>query len=820
MHKNWQQFGNGTQFSRCVSLVSFGFSLIFCANVALAAKPAKSTKPAKPAQDASTTAPTAKPRPEKEVDYEALGLKITKINVSGFKRIEEDAIREKLSSKVGDEFSRTNVRQDIEQLSKTGYFYDVEVDGNREGNGLVLTYKVTEKPAVAEIVYRGNSEVEDDDFKDAVGIKAYEILNVAKIRQSITKIQKLYEDKGFFLAQINYKLEEMEKGETVRLVFNIEENDKVKVKKINILGNKKLADGRIKGRMQTQEGGFFSFISSSGTYKQDAFDHDIQLIQYLYFNEGYVRAKVDRPQVYVTPDKKGIYITIRVEEGEQYKVGTVDFSGDLLFPKEELFEATKIDDSEIFVYETLQNDIKTLEDKYGDLGYAYVNVIPRTMIRDAEREVDVIFDFDKGNKVYFGKFTVTGNTKTRDKVVRRELTIREGELYNATRRKESQDSVKRLGFFDEVNFVTKTPPGNPDVMDVDIVVKERNTGSIQVGAGYSSNAGAIFQGSINQINFLGRGQKLGASLDVSDRASLYSLNFTEPYLWDTEWLVGASAYQQRESNVSYFRTLTGGTATFGHSLAQYLRGYIRYKYEQTDLDIRPGYEDDDIMPVNTSQGASSSATFSLEYDKRDDRFSPTKGIFTRADFEYSGLGGNLLYTKGFYTVRVYRKIFWDLVIRNNITYGFLGTVGDRDPPFSERFLLGGPNTLRGFSWRTIGKRVMSNKRRIDLINAGASPDQASNDAQVPFGGLQQLYDNLEMEFPLIAEAGVKGVVFLDVGNADDQLPLAKYRSNVGFGFRWFSPIGPLRFEWGFPLDRKPQFGEDAVNFEFAIGSPF
>ncbi len=749
-------------------------------------------------------------------------LRIAKINIIGFKRIEEDAIRDKLISKVDQPFLRSRVRQDIEQLYKTNYFYDVQVNSEVQGREITLTYKVIEKPAVAEIVYRGNSEIENDDFKDAVVVKPYEMLNVSKIRQSLTKMAKVYEDKGFFLARVNYKLEDIEPGETVRLVFDIEENEKVRVKRITILGNTRLSDDFIKTRMQTQEGSFFSFISSSGTYKQEAFDRDVQLIQYMYFNEGYVRAKVDRPQVYVTPDKKGIFITIRVEEGEQFKVGSVDFAGDLLFPKEELFEVVKIDESETFVYETLQSDMKGLEDKYGDLGYAYVNVLPRTVIRDEDREVDITYEFDKGNKVYFGRFTVTGNTKTRDKVVRRELRIREGELYNSTRRRASQENVKRLGFFDEVNFVTKTPPGEPDIMDIEVVVKERNTGSIQLGAGYSSIAGIVFQGSINQNNFLGRGQRLGASVDLSQVASMYSLNFTDPFFWDTEWLVGGSIYQQIEQNVGFSRQLTGTTATFGRTLAEYLRGYIRYKYEQTDLSFPGEFADDDVFPVHTSTGASSSATFSLEYDRRDDAMMPTKGIFTRADFEYSGLGGNLLYTKGFYTFRYYRRVFWNVVLRNNVTYGFLGSLGGREPPFSERFLLGGPNTLRGFPWRRVGKRVLSTKQRAELLKPenGYSAEQADRLAQVPFGGLQQAFNNLEFEFPLIAEAGVRGVTFLDVGNADDQLPLSKYRSNVGFGFRWFSPIGPLRFEWGFPLDRKAELGEDAVNFEFAIGSPF
>jgi outer membrane protein insertion porin family len=209
---------------------------------------------------------------------------------------------------------------------------------------------------------------------------------------------------------------------------------------------------RSKASCRRKRAASFSFISSSGSYKQDAFDRDVQLINYLYFNEGYVQIKVDRPQVYVTPDKKGIYITIRVEEGERYKVGSIDFAGDLLFPRSELEEATEIDGTGWYQHETLLKDIRTIQAKYGDLGYAYANIIPRTRPRDKDRELDITFEIDKGNKVYFGRISVVGNSKTRDKVVRRELLVQEGELYNETRKRESLDNVKRLGFFDEVNF--------------------------------------------------------------------------------------------------------------------------------------------------------------------------------------------------------------------------------------------------------------------------------------------------------------------------------------------------------------------------------
>ena len=380
------------------------------------------------------------------------GPLVEKIVVKGNKKIETDAIVSKLVSKEGKPYTSENVRQDLQELFNTGFFYDVSVDKS-DTAPVTLTYTVVEKPSVAEIEYKGNEELTDDELKETTSIKTYEFLNITKIREAIEKMEKAYEDKGYFLARVSYKLLAVEnQPDSVKIQFNIVENDKVKVKRISFMGNQKLSSQKLKSAMQTKEGSLFSFVSGAGAYKQETFDRDIQLLNYLYFNEGFVKVKIDRPQVYVTPDKKSIYISIRIEEGERYNVGNVDFAGDLLFSREELFQSTHIQEQKVFKYSVLQEDLSNLRAKYGDLGYAYANIIPRTVTRDADKEVDITFEIDKGNKVYIGKINVVGNTKTRDKVVRRELHIVEGELYNETRKRESLENVKRLGYFEEVNF--------------------------------------------------------------------------------------------------------------------------------------------------------------------------------------------------------------------------------------------------------------------------------------------------------------------------------------------------------------------------------
>ena len=786
-------------------------ALTFFTEQAVAQK--KNIKRAKPAQKQLQTKSTANGT-------------ISKIVVTGNKRIEEDAILVRLKSRVGGGFSPELVREDIKSIFATGFFYDVQVSRSGSGANTVLTYSVVEKPVMAEIGFEGNDELKTDELLEATGLKAFEILNQSKIREATEKVQKLYEDKGYFLAKIEPQVVDVAKGESVRVVFKIQENDKVKVKKITLLGNRKLKDGKLKGFMGTTESGYFSFLSGSGSYKQDQFDREMTTLRVIYFNEGFVQVKIDRPQVYITPDKKGIYITIRIDEGEQYNVGDIDFSGDLLFPRNELSEVIQLNKQEIFSFETLNKDLSELQAKYGDLGYAFANVIPRTRINEKDKKVDVTFEFDKGNKVYIGSINVIGNSKTRDKVVRRELKIREGELYNETRKRQSMERIQRLGFFDEVNFKTSTPPESPDTLNMDIVVKERNTGSIQLGAGYGSATGFQLTGQINQSNFLGKGQKLGAGLNISSEGSYYNLNFTEPYFKDTEWSLGFDLYQSSSNRYEYYEYKTGGAVRLGHPLGEDLFGSLRYKLDNTKLKeatetvggVEQVITDPQLFPLETASGLTSSLTGILEYDKRNDRFSPSKGVYLSTSLEYAGLGGDLKYTKGNGTVRYFQKIFWDVVWRNNLAYSWISSHDNSPPPFNELYLLGGPYSLRGYRFFKVGKRQFSQKAFNDAP-PGMSAEEKDEYARKPFGGTKQLLYQMELEFPLIAEAGIKGVTFFDIGQAEDEITGDNFYSDVGFGFRWFSPIGPLRFEWGFPL-RKLYTSPDPVVFEFSIGSPF
>lgn len=764
-------------------------------------------------------------------DFGAQGT-LRDIQIEGQRKIEKDAILNRIKLKVGQSYTaeqlNEGLREDVTQLFKSGYFFDVEVSKQVLNDGFTLKFKVFEKPSIAEITWDGLSEdIKKEEVQEALGVKTFEILNMAKIKEGQEKIQKYYEDKGYFLARVEVKVEDLVKDETVKLKISVKQNDRVKVKKITFLGNKKIPASQLIIDQLISEEGFFTGLSGSGQFKQDMFERWVQGIRFIYFNQGYIQAKIDRPQVTVTPDKKGIYITINVDEGEQFDVGEIDFSGDILFSREELLETIKLDENKIFAYDVLQRDLADLQAKYGDLGYAFANVNPQWKIKEKERKVDIVFDFDKGNKVYFGRIQVIGNSKTRDKVLRREMKIREGELYHETRRRQSLENIQRLGFFEEVNFKTSTPPDKLDILNIDIVVKERSTGQIQLGAGYGTSQGFTLQGSVQQTNFLGRGQNLGVSLNLADKYSFYDFSFTEPYFQDSLWSLGARVFRSSNTGrLDYNEDKTGASVFVGHPLGDYLRFNASYTYTSTRLldiiDSTTGTSltDRALFPLETAEGDAGLLGVSLEYDTRNDRFKPSKGIHAQLGYSVTGpFGGNLRYYKANSSFRFFKNLFWDVVFRNSLSYARIeSTDPDRLPPFNELYLLGGPYSLRGYRYARVGRQVYSQKAHDDLVKRGITTDLEERSMRF-YGGSQQVMYQGELLFPLIREAQMYGVAFYDVGQAEDTLMDNKFYADTGFGIRWFSPIGPLRFEWGFPMNRDAYWHE-AVVFEFSIGTPF
>ena len=748
------------------------------------------------------------------------GSTISQIIVKGNDRIQTDAILTQIKTQKGilysDSTLRESIRADVLQLYQMGYFYNIEVD---QTDG-ILTYVITEKPFVTTVIFDGNDELSDEDLQEALGVKPYEFLNVSSIQVAMEKLQKLYEEKGFFLAKLNYELEYLENN-SAKLIFQIQENDKVKVKDIAILGNKDISDDQLTSLMLTKEKGLFSFLSGSGQYRQEFFERDAQVLKLIYYNEGYINVQVELPRVYISPDRKSISIRISVNEGHRYKIGNVSVNNDELFSEQQLLDEVKIKDREFFAYNVLQSDLSRLQAMYGDLGYAYTNIMPQTQINEEERRVDITFEIEKGNKVSFGKISIIGNDKTRDKVIRREMKIKEGELYHETHKRESIANIRRLGYFEEVDFQQKPRPNQPHIMDIEIHVTERSTDSIQLQVGYNGRDGVMGTVRLQSYNLFGRGQSLavGASTNTtsynfgSPLAMDYFLQFTEPYFLDSLWSTGIDLYH-RELFIfedDYREKRSGGALRLGYPLASYLRGFVTYKYYY--IGIRTEEDFDRSIPTfsdaDSAIGHRSIVGLSLQYDRRDDRIFPSNGVFFSSSMEYAGVGGGKKYIEGFFNARFFKEIFWGIVLRNNLVYSFLTTPEGHKVPFNQLFRLGGSETLRGYDWISVGRTEQS-----------ARLDRNGNRINKVVGGTQQLYYNLEFQFPLVSRIKMLGVVFFDIGYADDEFRLENLRSNVGFGFRLHTPISPIRIEFGIPIRKRGHESGFVVQFGLGSLAPF
>ncbi len=411
---------------------------------------------------------------------------ITTLEVKGNARIETDAILAPLGSRVGAYLSAETISEDLKKIFKMGYFRNVKVDLSTGDLGPKITFIVEERPFIEKVTFEGNLEIELEALKDVLTIRPFTIFSLEEVKETEFKIEELYEEKGFFLADVSHHLM-TEMGETI-LVFDIKEGRKVKIKKINILGNEEIADSQLLKFMETSEGGFFSWLTESGKFDEETLQKDVDLITAFYYNNGFVRIRVDPPKVFMSPDKKWLYVTIRIDEGGQFKIGKIDFAGDLVAEFEEdesLLKNLKSSKDDFFSRDNLRVDIINLTDRFGDKGYAFANVSPRTDIDVEKKLVNITFNADKGNIVHIGRINISGNTRTRDKVIRREFKLDEGDLYLGSALRRSRQKIYKLTYFQEVDHVTNPVEGK-DELDVNITVGEGPTGTLSVGMGYSS----------------------------------------------------------------------------------------------------------------------------------------------------------------------------------------------------------------------------------------------------------------------------------------------------------------------------------------------
>lgn len=726
---------------------------------------------------------------------------IDSVLVKGNQRVESEAVLAVVESKKGESLDYDKLDRDLRAIFAMGYFTDVNIQTEDGPKGKIVTFVVTEKPSIGSLAFKGNKKVKADDLSKESGIKLYSILNPNEIRQSVNRLRDFYRNKGYYNVEIKDKIEDLP-GNQVALVYEINEGQKFYIKKIKFVGNAHFDDGDLKDVMETSEKDIFSFITKSGLLDERKLEVDTQKITTFYNNHGYIRAKVGEPEV--AYDKEGgLVITIQIEEGERYAVNEVRVAGDLIVPEEELLKQVSIKKEEYINRELVRKDVLTLRDVYADQGYAYAEVAPIIKEDDKNHLVDITYRVNPGKKVRFERINIYGNTATRDKVIRRELEAIEGEYYTGRGIRKSNERLQRLGFFEDVEIQTKKG-SEDDLMVLDINIKERPTGSFSLGAGYSGYDGPTGMITVSQSNLFGRGQRLGASIKISGRSSEFDIRFTEPWLFDRRISAGVDLYKWEREYDDYTRDSFGGALRFKFPLGldEYTLGTAKYVYDDsTIMDVEPTAP----LTLRQEEGQylTSSITLGIERDSRDKLWNTSRGSQNEFSIEYAGgiLGGDVYFNRYELTSAWYFPLPWDTSFMVQGRWGYIDQrEGGRLPDY-QKYRIGGLNSVRGYDWYSI-----------------ALTDPATGE---DLGGEKMMIYNVEYRFPLLKEQGVTGVVFFDAGNvfgAEDSYTFSDIRKSVGTGVRWYSPLGPIRVEYGYILSPRPD--DPTGNVEFSIGGTF
>ena len=744
--------------------------------------------------------------------------KIVAVKVKGNKRVETAAIMQVLQVKAGDMLDIAKVDADLRAIYKLGYFRDVQVQTEKSDGGVAVDYLVLEKPIVREVKIEGAKEISADKVREAVEIKPNSIYSVKDLQKSVKKVKKLYADDGYYLAEVVGDTSRRSDSE-LNVIFRIKEGKKVLIKSISFEGNHAFNDKKIKKTMETSEEWMFSWLTGAGTYKEEVLKNDAALITELYMNNGYATVKVGDPKVELLPDKSGMKVIVGITEGDQYRIGKLGFKGELLESSDELMKKLKEKSGELFSRDNLRNDVMMLTDFYADKGFAFANATPQTQLHVDTHTMDITFDMEKGEKVHIDRINITGNTKSRDKVVRRELRLDEGDLYSSSAIKRSKKNLMNTGFFEEANLVTAKGSA-PDKIDLNVEVKEKATGTFSVGAGYSSLDGIVGQGSVSQSNFLGLGLKMTAAVSFGSRSRTYNLGLTDPYFLDSKWTLGGDLYRTERQYIDYTSRATGADIKAGYPISDTLSTFWLYKFEVRDL-----YNESEGLLESIHLGAiepplpystTSAVIASISSNTTDYHPDPTSGMLDTLSIEFAGLGGTNRYLRYITGHTIFHPVIWGTVASLRGTLGYMQSLG-KEIPIDEKFYLGGIDSLRGYSVRTVCPVRTTALTPQDFFGAGAPGIN-----NVYLGGQAEAVANLEYTFPLIKEAGVKGVMFFDAGNSADTLKntFSNVLTSYGAGIRWVSPIGPLRLEYGFPIKPRPGIDNASGRLEFSMGSIF
>ena len=720
------------------------------------------------------------------------------VKIEGNKRVDTSTLLFYIKTRKGEALSRKQIGKDIEKIYDLGQFKDIRVETRQGSEGLEVVFIVEEIPSIGDVMLYGNKEIEDGDIHEIIGFKRGEAFQAHMMTDAKEKINSLYNEKGFFFATVDV-VSKISERNLMNIHIRVREGEKVGIKNLRFSGNKNFSDGDLSDQIETKAETWISFLDESGLYKKDTLKLDVFRLEGYYQDHGYIRVRVQDPKIDIDRESKEINISIPIDEGLQYRVGKVTSKEDDIVTEDEVLKALKMKMRDVYSISKLRAGVMNIGDLYSERGYAYADVNPITKINESSRTVDVNIEVDRGRKVYVGEITVIGNTRTLDNVIRREFRLKEGELFDSVKLKRSKQRINNLQFFEDVKIDTRRGK-EPDLVEIITTVTERQTGSINVGAGFSSNENLIFNAGISQNNFLGTGRRVVFSTNLSSRRSDYNLSLTDPRLFDTELSGGVDAFNTETNFWSYMAKRTGGGVRIGKSLSEYDWVGLNYNYADTEIsDVKVP-----TTYLKNENRTTSRIAPSFIRDTRDNFMNPSSGSRHVVRLDLAGLGGTKFH-KASYEGSHYWPMIGKLVgmVHGEISWAD-GYAADSLPAF-ERYYMGGPQSLRGYQIRNVGPK-----------------DSLGN----PLGGNQSLLLNLELQYPFTK--GLRGFAFYDrgqlYGGGDDTSTtsttwdLAKMRDSIGAGVRFLSPFGPVGFAYGLKLDKAT--GETDGEFHFSAGNSF
>ncbi len=746
--------------------------------------------------------------PVREAQAQTPTAKVASIDIRGNKKIELPAIQGRLTLKPGDPYTPENVRGQIKILYETGYFEDVQVETESAPEGIALTFIVQEKPFITEVVFDGNEELSDDKLKEKITIKSQAFLDQQQAKESAEKIRLAYQEDGYFSAEVIPIVQTLDEDRK-RLTFFIKEGEKAKIKTVNFEGMRSATKSEVFKVMATREWvpwyGLVtqlklpSFLSDAGVLKREEMNNDVERIREVLLNKGYLNAQVGLPTVELSEDKKWFVVTYAIAEGEPFTVAEVGFRGNTVFEEPELRDKMKIKPGEIFQRQKIRDEITRLTDLYGSKGYAFADVVPNVNPNAEERTATIILNIKEGEMMRIRQININGNDKTKDNVIRRELRVDEQDVIDTPSLKRSFQRLNNLNFFETVEILPQQVEA--DKVDLNVRVKEKPTGQFSIGGGFSTLDKLVAIADITEGNLGGNGWMGRIRGQLGQQRTLGLITFRNPYLNDSLTSMQIDIYRSMTNYITYFEKKSGASLTFGRWLSEYVSGSISLVAEQLNFSD-PTADAPELILRQLGNQTTTGFRTSLARDTRDYFLDPRSGLRTSVGFDFGTpyLGGTNNFYKYYLDAIKYTPLPFDTRFAIRGRFGVAEGLHGKDIPLTERFFVGGINTMRGFVFGRAGPVTPSGS----LI-----------------GAAKELIFNNDFIFTVSSEAKLNGVIFFDWGKGFDDnesVSFGALRKAAGLEGRWISPFGPLRAAYGINLDPNP--GERKGVFEFTIGSLF